>query len=75
MTPDGRNPGPNADNNIPVLTEIVELETQVPAQAPPVQAPPPHAAAAATIVDSSEQAEQLGAEHDGQQQADDQHAH
>ncbi|MDC6293946.1 DUF2486 family protein [Ralstonia pseudosolanacearum] len=49
MTPDGRNPGPNADNNIPVLTEIVELETQVPAQAPPVQAPP-HAAAAAAIV-------------------------
>ncbi|MGD7085474.1 DUF2486 family protein, partial [Ralstonia pseudosolanacearum] len=49
MTPDGRNPGPNADNNIPVLTEIVELEPQVPAQAPPVQAPP-HAAAAAAIV-------------------------
>lgn len=49
MTPDGRNPGSNADNNIPVLTEIVELDDALPAQAPPVQAPS-HPAAAAAIV-------------------------
>ncbi|MCP1173729.1 DUF2486 domain-containing protein [Ralstonia chuxiongensis] len=42
---DGRYPGSHADNNIPVLTEIVELEDVAPAAAPvtprhaPIEAP------------------------------------
>jgi len=43
---DGRYPGSQADNNIPVLTEIVELEdaapAAVPAATPPAPAEAPH---------------------------------
>ncbi|WP_296227205.1 DUF2486 domain-containing protein [Ralstonia sp. UBA689] len=42
MTADGRNSGSPADNNIPVLTEIVELDDAAPVAAPaaaPSQAP------------------------------------
>ena len=43
---DGRYPGAHADNNIPVLTEIVELEdaapAAVPAATPPAPAEAPH---------------------------------
>ncbi|MCL9851476.1 hypothetical protein M0F01_21000, partial [Ralstonia solanacearum] len=49
MISDGRNPGSNADNHIPVLTEIVELDDAAPAEAPPVQAPSQPAAGAAVV--------------------------
>ncbi|WP_413707904.1 DUF2486 domain-containing protein [Ralstonia sp. Ralssp110] len=45
---DGRYPGSHADNNIPVLTEIVELEDVAPTAAP---AAPPHAPTEAPNVD------------------------
>ena len=38
---DGRNSGSPADNNIPVLTEIVELEDAAPVAAPAATAPAP----------------------------------
>lgn len=37
---DGRYPGPHADNNIPVLTEIVELDDAAPVAAPAVEPTP-----------------------------------
>ncbi len=49
MISDGRNPGSNADNHIPVLTEIVELDDAAPAEAPPVQAPSQPAAGAPVV--------------------------
>ncbi|CAJ0699815.1 hypothetical protein LMG19089_02437 [Ralstonia edaphis] len=41
---DGRYPGSQADNNIPVLTEIVELEDAAPTAAPAATPPAPVAA-------------------------------
>ena len=38
---DGRYPGSHADNNIPVLTEIVELEDAAPVAAPAATPPAP----------------------------------
>lgn len=44
MIADGRNSGSPADNNIPVLTEIVELDDAVPAAPPAAPAQVPAAA-------------------------------
>ncbi|MDE2204310.1 MAG: DUF2486 family protein [Burkholderiaceae bacterium] len=43
---DGRNAGSQADNNIPVLTEIVELDEAIPLAAPAAMPPPTQAAEA-----------------------------
>ena len=46
---DGRYPGSHTDNNIPVLTEIVELEDAAPAAAPAATPPAPVDAPSADV--------------------------